>query len=62
VEAEVLRYKADLGFGDVAFTTVVELKLELGKVVQQLARNFMEEDGAFTVELGCNSEGWPPRK
>jgi len=63
VEAKVLGDKAELRFGDVAaLTAVVERKLELGKAVQQLAGNLMEEDCAFTIELGCNSEGGPPRK
>lgn len=62
VEAEVLGYEADLGFGDIAFVVMVEWQLQLGKAVQQLKRNFLEEDCAFTIELRCNSQRRPPRK
>lgn len=62
VKTKVLGYEADLRLSDLAFTVVMESQLQLGKAVEKLTRYFMEENGAFTIELGGNSEGRPLRK
>lgn len=56
MDAQVFGDEADLGFGDIAFAAVVEGKLELGEAVEELAGDFVEKDGAFTVELSGYSK------
>jgi hypothetical protein len=38
-----------------ALAVVLEGELELGDGIEELAGDFVEENGAFAVELGCHS-------
>lgn len=59
VNREVFGDEAELGLDNLALAIVLERELELGQVVKDLARDFVEEKEAVTVELGGYSYGGP---
>lgn len=59
VNREVFGDEAELGLDNLALAIVLERELELGQVVKELARDFVEEEEAVTVELGGYSHGGP---
>ena len=59
VNREVFGDEAELGLDNLALAIVLERELELGQVVKELARDFVEEKEAVTVELGGYSYVWP---
>lgn len=59
VNGEVFGDEAELGLDNLALAIVLERELELGQVVKDLARDFVEEKEAVTVELGGYSYGGP---
>jgi hypothetical protein len=56
---EVLGDEAELGLNDLTLAIVLEREFELGESVKELARDFVEEEEAVTVEFGGDSYGWP---
>lgn len=59
VNREVFGDEAELGLDNLALAIVLERELEFGQVVKELARDFVEEEEAVTVELGGYSYGGP---
>ena len=59
VNREVFGDEAELGLNNLALAIVLERELELGQVVKELARDFVKEKEAVTVELGGYSYVWP---
>lgn len=57
VDTQVLGNETQLGFGDIAFAAILKRKLKLGKAIEELAGDLVEEDSAFTVELSGHSKG-----
>ena len=59
VNGEVLGDKCQLRQREFVLVIVVEGKLQLGEAVEQLARDFVEEDGGVAIELGSGSNRRP---
>ena len=62
VDGEVLGDEANLRLDDLPLAVVLEGELELGEGVEELAGDFVEENGAVAVELGGHSHGGPLRE
>lgn len=55
---EVLGGERELRLSDLALGVVLKRQLELGEVVEKLARDFVQEEETVAVEFGSHAELW----